>query len=379
MKLTKKSEYNQRKRVGNLVGSFLNHFGATSVETLTQHVKNRSNQSMEYIHAAVQRSLRYGTRHGFLVKQKNNYSMSNRNYEADGDANEESGEEGERYVKEGKIVDWSQIYTNEFNACKSNQNKLCGFNFKRMCASRDFFTGSDCNNKTFKTFKYCNMHIDSKNILTYRIMFTKNFDNANLDAILMADDAIKNRIIKQRDITANHPHLLAEEAAARKDLGKYLQNFIAYFYQERPQDHDLIIKILNRTLYIPSPNGCNGMDITNGLRCNKQLLGTQISGLCYYHHYMRTLSKAFSRSEAKKENYFDYKPGRYIDAVWYTTVELFFSQIIINQDELRNNLRHAGACSRYYMAAFFRYDIHNICPVKIEIVTFFQLILLIFI
>lgn len=48
---------------------------------LAQHVTNRSTQPMEHIRSAVRRSSYNGTRHGFIIKHRNKYSLPGRAWE----------------------------------------------------------------------------------------------------------------------------------------------------------------------------------------------------------------------------------------------------------------------------------------------------------
>lgn len=83
MKKAKINQNNCKKRLGNLVTGILHSFGDSSVENLTQCVRNLSSKPMDYIHTAVRRTLHNGLRFGFIIKQNHKYSLSSRTQETD--------------------------------------------------------------------------------------------------------------------------------------------------------------------------------------------------------------------------------------------------------------------------------------------------------
>lgn len=239
---------------------------------------------MEFVCEAVQRSVRYGTRHGFLVKHKNNYSMSNRNYEADGPEEEEENATEDlhdfiiRQAEANAMEHVQQCYIRT-DAC---------FTGEVQCSAKNLLTFERCDRVAAKNNSICLAHKFIENWFSYKKQFIKYFRLPALTNEFMQDTVMNTRIL-DRDYFLSMGWLTVEDLErAENDFIVYTHKYAAYILNKQCSEtvHDLIVNILSKTNYNLQPaTGCLGMDLTTGAKCANTPIDSQDVTACPYHYY----------------------------------------------------------------------------------------------
>lgn len=322
MKSTKIRRINRKKTdMGISVTAILNYLGEASFENLTHHVRNRSNQSMEYICSAVQRTLQYGVRNGFILKRKEKYCLSGRNYVTDS-------------------PEPTPFNRQLFDQCEGVHSACLGNEANNTCSAMDLLTLDHCKRKTNNNERYCTVHNHLNHLFGYRMLFTKNIKE-----------------VAWSGITSEFK--ISIERISQKSLDKYLE-FLEKYYEyifnysnTTPATRGLIKRVLNRTTWADTV--CIGMNVETGEQCN----ASADAGMsCWHHRYILFIMKCFSHCNIGDQE----KERIYFDGFNYK--EQLFQSLQTSKwsGELKEGVQLVPDCIRRYLAFIVRLECVMIAP-----------------
>lgn len=278
---------------------------------------------MEYICSAVQRTLQFGVRHGFLVKRKEKYCLSGRKCETD-----------------------SGIRTRTFDTashahCESLHKECVGTEMNR-CSAMDLLTLDQCHRKNVSELNtMCTVHTHLQDLFCYRFLFSQYIKVGTWSRTSTMSD----RIQKINEFT----------------LQKYLAFFSKYFdyifhyHKVTVEDRILIRKVLNRSTCLDTP--CIGMNLETGDQCNA---AARAGHACWEHHQFLSIMKCFSHCEISGGE----MEHEYLDG-------FNFQNELIHNLEKKNRLPYPGLrerlasvplCIRKYLAFIVRLECVMISP-----------------